>query len=93
MTIKYVKNMSFDRSMIKLWEPFVRIIFYEINWLLNAIKHVLFLCPIQVNNSLLPTRVFNNYHIATVAFWMILICDVVFGLIYIDIFLREDYVN
>ena len=27
------KNTSFDRSMIKLWEPVVRIIFYEINLL------------------------------------------------------------
>ena len=32
MTIKCVKKnpTSFDRSMIKLWEPVVRIIFYEI---------------------------------------------------------------
>ena len=39
-------------------------------------------CPIQVNNSLLPTRVFTIYQIKTVVFRMILICDVVFGLVY-----------
>ena len=38
MTIKYVKNTSFDRSTIKLWEPVVRIIFYEINFALNRYK-------------------------------------------------------
>ena len=43
---------------------------------------MLFPCLIQVNNSLLPTRVFTSYQIKTVAFWMILICDVVFGLVY-----------
>ena len=49
--------------MIKLWEPVVGIIFYEINLFLIAIKHVLFLCPIQVNKSLLPTRVFTSFPI------------------------------
>ena len=38
MTIKYVKKHIFDRSMIKLWEPVVRIIFYEINLALNRYK-------------------------------------------------------
>ena len=38
MTIKYVKKTSFDRSMIKLWEPVVRIMFYEINFALNRFK-------------------------------------------------------
>ena len=32
------KNTSFDRSMIKLWEPVVRIIFYELNFALNRYK-------------------------------------------------------
>ena len=32
------KKTSFDRSMIKLWEPVVRIIFYEINLALNRYK-------------------------------------------------------
>ena len=32
------KNTSFDRPMIKLWEPVVRIIFYEINFALNRCK-------------------------------------------------------
>ena len=43
---------------------------------------MLFPCPIQVNNSLLPTGVFTGYRIKTVVFRMILICDVVFGLVY-----------
>ena len=81
MTIKYVKNTLFDRSLIKLCEPCVRIIFYEINL---ALKHVLFPCPIQVNNSLLPTRVLTSYQINTVVFRMILIYDIVFGLVYND---------
>ena len=33
-----MKNTSFDRSMIKLWEPVVRIIFYEINFALYRYK-------------------------------------------------------
>ena len=45
--------------------------------------YILVLCPIQVNNSLLPTRVFTSFRIKTVAFRMVLICDVVFGLVYI----------
>ena len=32
------KITSFDMSMIKLWEPGVRIIFYEINFALNRFK-------------------------------------------------------
>ena len=32
------KNTSFDRSMIKLWESVVRIIFYEIYFALNRYK-------------------------------------------------------
>ena len=32
------KNTSFDRSMIKLGEPVVRNIFYEINFALNRYK-------------------------------------------------------
>ena len=32
------KNTSFDRSMIKLWEPGVRIIFYGINFALSRYK-------------------------------------------------------
>ena len=32
------KKTSFDRSMIKLWEPVVRTIFYEINLALNRYK-------------------------------------------------------
>ena len=47
-----------------------------------ALKHVLFPCPIQVNNSFLPTRLFTSYRIKTIVFRMILICDVVFGLVY-----------
>ena len=43
---------------------------------------MLFPSPIQVNNSLLPTRVFTGYRIKTVVFRMILICDVGFGLVY-----------
>ena len=38
MTIKCVKNIPFDRSMIKLWGPVVRIIFYEIYFALNRYK-------------------------------------------------------
>ena len=37
-TMNYVKNTSFDRSMIKLWETVIRIIFYEINLALNRYK-------------------------------------------------------
>ena len=32
------KNISFDRSMIKLWEPAIRMIFYEINLAFNRYK-------------------------------------------------------
>ena len=32
------KNTSFDRSLIKLWEPVVRNIFYEINFAINRHK-------------------------------------------------------
>ena len=47
MTIKYVKKKtSFDRSMIKLWEPVVRIIFYEINLALNRYKT----CAVSVSD-------------------------------------------
>ena len=46
---------------------------------------MLFTCPLLVNNSLLPTRVFTSYRIKTVVFRMILICDVVFGLVYTGI--------
>ena len=37
---------------------------------------MLFPCPKQVNNSFVPTRVFNRFQIKTVAFQMILVCDV-----------------
>ena len=40
-----------------------------------AIKYVLFSCPIQVNNSLKPTRVFTSFRIKTIVFRAILICD------------------
>ena len=43
---------------------------------------MIFPCPIQVNNSLLPTRVFTSFRIRTIVFRMILICDVVFVLVY-----------
>ena len=43
---------------------------------------MLFPCQIQVNNSLLPTRGFTSFGIKTVVFRMILICDVVFVLVY-----------
>ena len=43
---------------------------------------MLFPCLIQVNNSLLQTRVFTSYWIKMVVFRMILICDVGFGLVY-----------
>ena len=39
-------------------------------------KHVLFPCPIQVNNSLLPARVFITYRIKTVVLRMILILSI-----------------
>ena len=40
------------------------------------------LSKIQVNNSLMPARVFTSFWIKTVAFRMILMCEVVFGLVY-----------
>ena len=43
---------------------------------------MLFPYAIQVNNSLMPTRVLTSLRIKTVVFWMILIFDVMFGLIY-----------
>ena len=43
---------------------------------------MLFLCPIQVSKSLLPTIGFTSFRIKTVVFWMILICDVVFVLVF-----------
>ena len=46
---------------------------------------MLFPCPIQVNNSLLPTRVFTRFRIKIVVFRMILICDVVFVLVYMEV--------
>ena len=42
---------------------------------------MLFPCPIQVNNSFLPTRVFTSYRIKTVVFRMVLIYNVVLGLV------------
>ena len=45
---------------------------------------MLFPYPIQVNNSLLPTRVFTSFRIKMVVFRMILICDVVFGLVFLQ---------
>ena len=48
---------------------------------------MLFPCPIQVNNSLLTTRVFTSFLIMTVVLRVILICDVVFGLVYMYIVL------
>ena len=41
------KNTSFDRSMIKLWEPVVRIIFYEINFAFNRYKT----CAVSMFNT------------------------------------------
>ena len=38
MTIKCMKKTSFDRSMIKLCGPVIRIIFYEIYFALNRYK-------------------------------------------------------
>ena len=68
--------------MIKLWEPAFGIIFYEINLFKIAIKHVLFSYPIQVNDNLLPTRVFTSFRIKMVVFRMLMICDTVFELVY-----------
>ena len=45
---------------------------------------MLFPYPIQVNNSLLPTRVFTSFRIKMVVFRMILICEVVFGLVFLQ---------
>ena len=48
MTIKCVKTpTSFDRSVIKLWEPVVRIIFYEINLAINRFKT----CDVSMSNT------------------------------------------
>ena len=60
----------------------LELFFNEINLLYNIIKHVLLPCPIQVNNSFLPTKKFTGSGI-TVACRIILICDVVFGQVYI----------
>ena len=68
--------------MIKLWEPVIRIISYEIIFALDGYKTCAVSMSEQVHNSLLPTRVFTSYRIKTVVFRMILICDVVFGLVY-----------
>ena len=57
------KNTSFDRSMIKLWEPVVRIIFYEINYALNRYKT----CAVSVSAN----QDFTSYRIKTVVFRMI----------------------
>ena len=51
---------------------------------------MLFPCPIHVNNSLLPTRVFTSVRIKTVEFRMILIYDVVFGLVFKEQMLLTD---
>ena len=59
--------------MIKLWEPVVRIIFYEIHFVLNRFKR----CDISVSNT-----GFTSFRIRTIVFRMILICDVVFVLVY-----------
>ena len=69
------KYTLFDRSMIKLLDPVVVIIFYELKFALNRIKHVLFSCPIQVNISFLLTRVVNCFLIKTLVCWMILVCE------------------
>ena len=42
-----MKNTSFDRSIIKLWEPVVRMIFYEINLALNRYKT----CAVSMSNT------------------------------------------
>ena len=51
---------------------------------LNRYKTCVVSMSVQVNNSLLPTRVFTSYWIKTVVFRMILICDIVLGLVYIE---------
>ena len=43
---------------------------------------MLFPCPIHVNNSLLPTRVFTSYQIKTVVSRVVLIYDIVLELVY-----------
>ena len=42
-----MKNTSFDRSMIKLSAPVVRMIFYEINLALNHYKT----CAVSMSNT------------------------------------------
>ena len=41
------KNTSFDRSMIKQWEPVVGIIFYVNTFVLNRFKR----CDVYVSNT------------------------------------------
>ena len=68
---------------MKLWEPVVKIIFYELNFALNRYKtRAVSMSDTGINNSLLPTRVLTSYRIKTVVFGLILICDVTFGLVY-----------
>ena len=66
--------------MIKLCEPVVRIIFYEIHFVLNRFKR----CDISVSNTGKQPEylVFTSFRIRTIVFRMILICDVVFVLVY-----------
>ena len=57
-------------------------------------KDLLFPCPLLVNNSLLPTKVFTSFRIKTVVFRVILICDIVFGLVYkIVIVYHENFIK
>ena len=41
------KNTSFDRSMIKLWEPFVGFVFLWNKFVLNCYKR----CAVSVSNT------------------------------------------
>ena len=80
--IKYVKNTIFDRPMIKLWEPVVGIILYEIN-VFNHYKT----CNVSVSNTGKQQFTANQsiYQLSDKdrrVLRMILICDIVFGLVY-----------
>ena len=82
----YVKDASFDRSMIKLLEPVNGFFLFVLNRFKNL---CCFRCPIQilVINSLLTTGVFTSFRIMMVVLRMILICDVVFRLVFMYIVL------
>ena len=76
------KNTSFDRPMIKLWEPVVRIIFYEINFALNSYKT----CAVSMSDTGKQQFTANQsiYQLSDKDCSVPddMICDVVFGLVY-----------